>query len=213
MPGRNVTICAGVSGSGKSTLALRYLVNAPLSARFLFDPDPGEFNPQLGEFADRLGLDPARDLWELSLALCRGWIAYDPHTMFEGQLQEAFKWFCDYAWEKSAAIPGEKVLVVDEAWAYQTSQSIPDELQRIVQSGRKRNLHLMVLTQEPNRFNSSILNGVSEFICFKLQSRPALDLVEKYFGFDGEEVSNLQDLQFVARNCDSGGELRGKIKL
>lgn len=133
--------------------------------------------------------------------------------MFTDQLQEALCWFSNWAWEKSASIPGQKVLVVDEAWAYQTAQSIPDELQRIVQSGRKRNLRLMVLTQEPNRFNSSILNGVPEFVCFKPQSRPGLDLVQKYYGFDPEEVSNLQPLEFGARNCDSGGELRGKLTL
>jgi len=41
----------------------------------------------------------------------------------------------------------------------------------------------------------------------------ALDLVRKYFGFDPEEVSNLQPLQFVARNLGSGGELRGQLEL
>jgi len=80
-------------------------------------------------------------------------------------------------------------------------------------SGRKRRLHLMVNGQEPNRLNGTILNGVSEFVCFRLQSPAALDLVKKTYGFDAEEVSNLQPLQFVARNLDSGGELRGSIKL
>jgi DNA helicase HerA-like ATPase len=102
---------------------------------------------------------------------------------------------------------------VDEAWAYQTPQGIPPELQTIVQSGRKRGLHLMLLTQNPNRFNNTILNGASEFVAFRLQSPPALDLRKKYYGFDPEEVSALQAMQFVARNLDSGGELRGRIKL
>ena len=128
MPGRNVTICAGISGTGKSTLGLRYLINGDLSYRFLFDPDPGEFNAHLGEFADRLGLQPARDVYELSLALCTGWVAFDPHALFPGRLQEAFDFFCEWAWEKSALLPGNKILVVDEAWAYQTPQGIPAEL-------------------------------------------------------------------------------------
>jgi len=46
-----------------------------------------------------------------------------------------------------------------------------------------------------------------------VQSPAALDLVKKTHGFDAEEVSNLQPLQFVAWNLDSGGELRGSIKL
>jgi hypothetical protein len=211
MPGRNVTICAGVSGSGKTTFALRYLVNAELTTRFLFDPDPGEFNPKVGEFADRLGIEPAQDLYGLALGLCRGWVAFDPHTLFAGRLQEAFDFFCEWAWEKSADLPGQKLLVVDEAWAYQTPQGIPAELQTIVQSGRKRGLHVMLLTQEPNRFNSTILNGASEFVAFRLQSPPALDLVRKYYGFDPQEVAALQPLEFIGRNLDSGGELRGRI--
>jgi len=211
MPGRNVTICAGVSGSGKSTMGLRYLANAQdLAVRFLFDPDPGEFNPEVGEFADRLGLRAARDLYGLSLSLCEGWVAFDPHTLFPGRLREALNFFCDWAWEKSLSIPGEKILMVDEIWAYQTPQGIPIELQTIVQSGRKRGLRLMVNIQEPNKLNATILNGVSEFICFRLQSPRALDLVKEY-GFDPDEVSALQPLQFVARNLDSGGELRGRI--
>ena len=213
MPGRNVTICAGVSGTGKSTFGLRYLANADLTVRYLFDPDPGEFNPDVGEFADRLRLAPARDVYELSLGLCQGWVIFDPHTLFPGRIEEAFNWFCDWAWQTSATIPGNKVMVADEIWNYCTPQGIPYELKTIVQSGRKRRLHLMVNGQEPNRLNGTILNGVSEFVCFRLQSPAALDLVKKTYGFDAEEVSNLQPLQFVARNLDSGGELRGSIKL
>ena len=211
---RNVTVNAGVSGSGKSTFVLRLLANADYSMRFLFDPDPGEFNPNVGEFADRLGLEPARDMYELMLALCRGWIAFDPHTLFPGRIKEAFGFFCEWAWEKSLQIPGNKILVVDEVWLYQTPQGIPLELQTIVQSGRKRGLHLLVNTQEPNRLNSSITNGVSEFVCFKLQSGPALEMVGKYpYSFDPLEVGALEPLQFVARNMDSRGELRGRITL
>jgi hypothetical protein len=211
MPGRNVIIVAGVSGNGKSTFGLRYLVNADLSARFLFDPDPGEFNPDLGEFADRLGLPPARDLYGLSLSLVRGSVAFDPHALFPGRLREAFAFFCEWAWEKSLDIPGQKVLVVDEIWAYQTHQSIPFELQTIVQSGRKRGLQLMVNIQQPNRLNDTIINGASEVICFKLQGK-SLETVER-FGFKPEEVEALQPLEWIGRNVDTGGELRGRIKL
>jgi len=41
----------------------------------------------------------------------------------------------------------------------------------------------------------------------------SLEFVEKTYGFDPEEVSSLQPLRFVARNQDSQGELRGRIKL
>jgi len=40
----------------------------------------------------------------------------------------------------------------------------------------------------------------------------ALDFAEEY-GFARAEVSALAPLQFVARNLDSGGELRGRVKV
>jgi DNA helicase HerA-like ATPase len=110
-------------------------------------------------------------------------------------------------------VPGEKILVVDEVWQYCTPQSIPEELALIVQSGRKRGLRLMVNTQQPNRLNSAVLNGASDMVCFRLQGPPALDLVKRFYGFDPEEVGGLAPLHFVARNLDSGGELRGRIKV
>ncbi len=212
MPGRNVTVCTGVSGFGKSTINLRWLVNADLSVRFLFDPDAGEFNPDCGEYADRLGLEPAHDLHTLNLSLCRGWVAFDPHTLFPGRMQEAFQFFCEWAWECSAKIPGNKVIVIDEAWNYCSPQTIPRELQTICQSGRKRGLHCWLNTQEPHRLNGTILGGVSEMICFRLQHTRALEVVAEK-GFDPSEVASLEPRQFVARNLDSGGELRGTIKL
>jgi len=209
---RNVTLLEGVSSYGKSTFCFRYLVNADLSVRFLFDPDPGEFNPDVGEFADRLGLSPAYDEYTLALAVVRGWVAFDPHTMFPGRLEEAFAWFCEWSWNLSLKIPGQKVLVVNDAWNYCSPHSIPPGMAKIVQSGRHRRLHLMIVTTEPNKLNSSVLNGVSECVAFRLQSKQALALVTDQ-GFDANEVAALDRLQFVARNRDSGGELRGKVTI
>lgn len=212
MASRNVTICAGVSGTGKSTFGIRYLVNADLAVRFLFDAESSERDPSQNEFSHRLQLPPAGSAYDLGLALCRGWVPFDPHQLFAGRLEDAFSFFCEWAWEKSALIPGKKVIVVDEVWRYCSPQKIPAALSNIVQSGRKVGLHLFVNTQEPNRLNSSIVNGASECVCFKLQSGSALERVTEY-GFDPLEVAGLPEMHFVARNLDSGGELRGKIKV
>jgi hypothetical protein len=45
-----------------------------------------------------------------------------------------------------------------------------------------------------------------------LQGELAVESVGSY-GFRAEEVRELAPLHFVARNLDSGGELRGKIRL
>lgn len=60
----------------------------------------------------------------------------------------------------------------------------------IVQSGRKRGLALMINLQEPNHLNSALRNGVSELVCFQLQSDLALKCVGDY-GFKPEDLRAL----------------------
>ncbi len=201
---RDVTIVAGLSGTGKSTFGLRYLANADLDVRFLFDPE--------GEYEHRLKLPAARTGYDLTIGLCRGWVLFDPHTMFAGRLEEAFAFFCEWAYEKSLAIPGRKLLVVDEAWKYITTQRQPVELACCVQSGRKRGLATMFNTQNPNLLYSAIRNECSELVCFKLEDDKPLDFVRSK-GMNADEVQQLQERYFVARNLDTRGELRGYLPL
>lgn len=203
---------AGISSYGKTTFALRYLVNAKLTARFLFDPDPGEFDAFRGEFADRLNLQPTLTAYDLALHLVRGWIAFDPDEIFPGHREAGFDFFCDWAYEKSLVLPGEKIIVAHDVFQYCSPQSMPIPLKTIVQSGSKRQLFLLVDTQEPQRLNMTIKSGMSEVICFRLQGEGPLDFAEE-FGFNRNEIANLDRLCFVARNLETNGELRGKIKL
>lgn len=211
---RSVTVVAGLSGYGKNTFLLRFLVNAKLSARFLFDPDPGEFDPDVGEFAQRLQLDPTCDAYDLALHLTRpgGWQCFDPHTLFRGRPDDAVNFFCDYAYEKSLVLPGEKAIVIDEVWKYCSAQKIPEGIRAVALSGRKARLQLFVNTQEPQRLNDTFKAGCSEVVCFRLQSDKQLGFARE-MGFDAEEVAALPPLSFVARNLDTGGEIRHTIKV
>jgi hypothetical protein len=58
----------------------------------------------------------------------------------------------------------------------------------------------------------TIKGGMSEVVCFRLQAEGPLSFAQE-FGFDPAEISQLAPLYFVARNMDSGGELRGQIKV
>lgn len=78
---------------------------------------------------------------------------------------------------------------------------------------RKRGLRLMVNIQEPNRLNGALLKRGKRVCLLPAAEPPALDLVKRYYGFNPEEVANLQPLQFIGRNLDTGGELRGQIML
>jgi hypothetical protein len=201
---QSVTINAGTSGTGKSTFTLRNLVNAPLDLRFIFDPE--------SEYSQRLQMPAARTLYELSVQLCQGWVIFDPHTLFAGKLEEAFAFFCNFAFQLSEDIPGRKLLVVDEAWRYVSTRKQPDELANCVQSGRKRGLESMFNTQMPNLLYSAIRNECTELVCFRLEDDNALDFA-KQKGMDVEEIRRLPDLHFVARNLKTRGELRGEIAI
>lgn len=209
---RSVTVNCGMSRSGKTTLGIRYLLNAPISYTFIFDPDSGENNPQVGEYAGRLKLAPASDLCGLAEALCTGRVAYDPWQMFPGRVEEAFDWFCQWAFDMAGKLPGDKVLVVDEVWKYCSPNAIPFNLARVVKEGAKRRLRTLLNAQEPQRINGRVIAEMSELICFRLQFPKALDFAEDY-GFSRAEVSALQPLQFVARNLDSDSTLRGRLRI
>lgn len=207
MTSRGITIVAGVSRSGKSTFALRYLVNADVAYRFIFDAQSGHES-----YAHRLNCDAAGTGYELGLQLCQGWVLFNPHEIFAGRLAQAFNFFCDWSWEMSKKLPGSKVLVIDEAWKYVTPQRYPEELAACVQSGAGYGLQCMFNTQTPNALHGAIQNECSELVCFKLGGSKALGYVAEK-GLNPDEVQALPPLSYVARNIDSGGEIRGRIEI
>jgi hypothetical protein len=148
------------------------------------------------------------------LHLCRpgGWLAFDPHFLFEGNPSAGLNFFCEWAYEKALALPGEKALVVDELSQHVTPQKIPEGIRKAALSGRKAGLKLFALTQEPTRMNETLMGACSEFVCFRLQSEKQLAFVAS-LGFNPEEIAQLPPLAYVARNLDSGAELRHTIKV
>ncbi|HVV00276.1 MAG TPA: hypothetical protein VHH88_02870 [Verrucomicrobiae bacterium] len=200
---RALTIVAGVSGSGKSTFALRYLLNAKLDARFVFDLG--------GEYASRLRMQAAKEPYDLAIALARGWVLFDPEVLFPGQIENGFAFFAEWAFTVSQTFPGRKLFIVDEAYRYQTTNGLPAELACCVFDGRKRGLDVMFNIQAPNKLNNTILNECTEFVSFRLQSGRATEIAGER-GFNPEELTRLPDLHFISRSS-SGGELRGRIKV
>jgi hypothetical protein len=199
---REVTVVGGVSWSGKTTFTLRYLVNAPLDVRFIFDAR--------GDFSERLGLPAAGDLYELSLALCTGWVIFDPHTLFRGRFDEGFAFFCDWSYEKSLQLPGRKVAVVDEAWKYVTTRRHPVELETCVREGSHAGLDTLFASQTPGQLHETIRAECTELVCFHLEEDKTLDWpVSK--GMIADELKSLPNFHYVARNLQTRAELRGSI--
>lgn len=205
---RKRIVLAGESGSGKTTFALRYLVaETDLTCRYIFDPE--------GEFAERLKLTPAENEEELALAVEDGFVIFNPDVMFPGEVEKAFAWFCQWVFASASDLPGEKLLLIDEVWMYCTPNAIPKPLALCIQTGRKRGLSAMFVTQRPNRLNEAITNGTTELVCFRLQGGNALETVEELGASREivEEVRTLPDGAFVSLNLSRPAEppKRGRL--
>lgn len=197
------TVVAGVSGSGKTTFALRYLVaERDFSSRYIFDPE--------GEFEERLGVTPAESFEECALASEDGFVIFDPHALYPGKLADAFDAFCAWSFADASRLPGRKIIYLDEAWKHCDRLSIPDSLSTVVQTGRKRGLESLFSTQLPHKLNGSILNEMTEMVCFNLGEVKALDCVADR-GADREEVETLPLGSFFALNKHTRGVLRGSL--
>jgi hypothetical protein len=197
-------LLCGKSGSGKTTFALRYLVaRRELTCRFIFE------GPKL-DISARLGLRLATTEDELMLAVEDGFVLFDSSLMFPGDPRAGLEWFAGWSYHAAAALPGRKVLMVDEAWKYCSPHAIPLPLAQWILDGRKLGCETLFGVQQPNRLNEAITNEVTELISFRLQGGNALAKIEG-LGLAADEIASLPLGSFVALNCETGGELRGRL--
>jgi DNA helicase HerA-like ATPase len=198
------TLIAGTSGSGKTTFALRYLVaRQDVTCRFLFEEPKRDLTL-------RLRLPDAETAEELEVAAADGWAIYYPATMFPGDWAAGLDWFTGWSYAAAAAMPGRKILFVDEVWKYSDPARLPSGLARWIQDGRSFGLETVFVTQRPNRLNEGITNEATELVTFRLQGANALSRV-KELGADPEEVRDLPPGSFTALNCETGATLRGRL--
>jgi hypothetical protein len=196
------TLLCGMTGSGKTTFAIRYLLNASAACRFVFD--------DLGQVSARLKLPHASTSAELEASLAQRWVLFNPHRMFPGATEEAFRFFCQWAYDCSRRGPGKKIMLVDELWKFCSPNSIPRELATVAQTGRVENFELVTATQLPHKIHASITGQSTELVCFRLDEALALDKVEE-LGADRAAVQSLPLGSFVAWNRLSRGRLAGRL--
>ena len=198
-----VTLACGMSRMGKTTFLLRYLVaEKRLSCRFIFDP--------LGLMAQSMGLVCAELPEECAAAVADGFVCFDPATMFPGNNKAGLEWFARWAYDTARQMGGRKVLLVDEVWKYQTSQTVPQPLAEWIQDGAKFGMECLFAIQQPNKLNSAITGQITELVCFRLQEKNGLDVIES-LGAPRAEVQGLPKGEFLSLNLLSGGRLRGRV--
>lgn len=193
---RALTLVVGRSGTGKTEAALRYLVNAPAVARFVFDPD--------GQRSERLNIPAASGPDDLEADLSSGWVVFHPSVMFPGRHAEALRFFLAWIWSVSERGPGRKIVLIDEVWKYCTPTQIPHELAECVQDGRTRGIELILCTQTPNKVHASIMNEVTELIAFRLGDDTVAAALKQY-GVQISDVLGMPRFHWLAWNVDDGG--------
>lgn len=195
----------GSSGSGKSSYAVSVLGNGKFTCRFIFDPS--------GEYAQRFQRRACRVAAELHAAIPTGWVVFDPHTLFPGDPERAFENFCEWAWQVSGKMPGQKTLFADEVWKFCSPNLLPKPLVQIIQDGRKSGIGLLATTQRPNRLNETIIAEATELVSFKLSGMNALEYLRRNCDeFPVDKLPGLPVLHYIAQNLASGGVATGSIK-
>jgi hypothetical protein len=199
------TVVAGVSGSGKTTFALRYLVaRSDFTCRFLFQ-EPKR------DFTERLKLPDAETQGELDLAVEDGFVIFHPAQMFPGNWPGALDWFSKWSYDVAMTLPGRKVLMVDEMWRYCSPYSVPAGVNQWVYDGRSFGCETIFNTTAPNKLNETLLGGATELVSFRQQKGRKGSACLAELGMDRGEIENLPPGAFVALNCETGGELRGRM--
>jgi len=201
---RSNTIVAGIGGSGKTTFTFRYLANARLDYRFVFD--------HTGQYAAAFGIAPQQDMFDLAIGLIRGWVVFDPSKIWSGRGQEGFAWFAGWAFERAKELPGRKVFVVEEGWKFLTPRRHPVEVEQWTCEARNYGGAAWFNVQRPGKLPEFVRSECSELVCFHLDEEDTLDWPEQK-GMIRDELKALPNFHFVSRHIDSRAELRGRVKL
>lgn len=192
----------GVSGCGKSTFWTNYVKGADARIRFVFDHE--------GELQARLKFRAALRMEELGAAVQTGWCVFDPSLMFPGRTQEAFAFFCDFAFQLSSRLPGKKLFACDELQKLVGTNRITPEFASVLETGRRWGLDAVMIAQQPNLVHNRVRNQMTEVVAFQQRDESAYGILVKDWGFQEAELKGLRPGQFICRSS-AGGESRGRV--
>lgn len=163
---RKILIC-GRSGTGKTEFFCRYLSGSPHDSVYIFDAED--------EIGERLGLPDVskvsrlEDIFKPFKSNSR-FSCYSPSDEFAGENDVAFEVWAETIFELSNP-ERSKLVAVDELQTLIDPYNIPTGLKKILETGRRRGLDLIIATQQPNLLHNSLRVQATELVCFSLLDR------------------------------------------
>lgn len=197
----------GSSGTGKSTFFEQYLRKAQYDFKFIFDSE--------GEFGLRTNLPVCYTVDDLLAAIRDGNIIYDPSVMFEGDTPAGFEFFCEWCFtiaKQESMVNRRKLFAVDEAQTLISTDLISHWLSCVLETGRRYTLDWLSVQQGLHLVHNRIRLQMTEVVAFRTTEKRALQWLEEN-EFPADEVRNLPDFHFFARNLRTGRLEKGVIKL
>lgn len=202
----------GATGTGKTTHALAELKREIRKGRFdyifIFDPER--------QWASRMGCQAADRLDYAVAALEQsGGVCFDPTGLFQGNTIAAAEWFCEWAWNFSGTIPGDKLIVLDDFPDYlpqSNAKYLAHPISRIMGAGRRRGLDVMALARMVTEACPLMRGNFSDYYAFQQPDETCQKNVAG-FGYKLEAVKKLLPGHFLYLQKATGNVLPGKIKL
>lgn len=201
---------AGKSGTGKTQGAINYLLGSDHDRVAIFDHQ--------GEFAVRLGVPLALtwdDFWKQFQT--QRIVCYDYTEEFGGSRDEIFSAWCEALLQVCNDVLEPKGLrclgVVDEIQIFCSPQNLPQAFSACLDTGRRRLLDTMSLSQRPNSMHPALREQFTEIFMFKLDEPSSLDFAEK-IGFAREDIVALPfdpPGHYLYRNRQNGRTATGVI--
>jgi hypothetical protein len=130
--------------------------------------------------------------------------------MFPGRTEEAFAFFCDFAFTVSTRMPGRKIFACDELQVLVGTNGITPELALVLETGWRYGLDFAGITQQPNLIHNRVRNQATEVVAFQQMDPRSVDWCEAV-GFDPEAIRGLAPGSYLARNLKTGGTAAGRV--
>lgn len=195
-------LITGASGSGKTNAFIKFIYGTEYDHYFIFDHQ----DELLSRLSNKgIELEPFlnfKDIDDYYLELedetenndaVSNVIIFDPSVNYAGEYEDCFEYFCGYVFELCNILEGKKLFVCDELQILTGNLLISKNLQKILQTGRRKALDCAFCSQAPNELHNKIRNQITDLIVFRTLDDRALKWIRDIQLSDPERLMTLPD--------------------